>query len=208
MKTAILILLSFLSTNIFSQETAVKPDFKDYEGFYELNSQKNAVLVVEGNKLIGTISTGGKFELEYIKKDEFEIKSEGTRIVFVRDAGNKVIKLISYEKNKTFEAIKIEPAQKDNLIKTTNSLLEYTGEYNADDKSEPLIVSEEGGKLFAVAGGDTKFELKLIKGDDFEIVEVSAAISFLRNSKKEIDGIKVITPDGGVIVGKKAAAKK
>ncbi len=205
MKTVILILLSLLTINIFPQTAAIKPNLKDYEGIYELNDKKSAVIIVDGNKLAATVTNGSEFKLEYVKGDEFEIKSESTRVVFVRNADGKVIKLISYENDKIFEAKKIEPVQK---VNKETDLKEYTGEYIAEEKEEPLIVSEEGGKLFATAGLNGKYELKRLKGDDFEIPEVSVGITFTRNKEKEIDGIKVINTGGQEIIGKKLKTDK
>jgi len=74
---------------MFVSEAAIITSYKDYEGTYN-SGQVNIIITVEENKLMVEAAGQGKYELSYVKADEFELSIAPVKIKFLRDENKKV----------------------------------------------------------------------------------------------------------------------
>ncbi len=193
----LIILLASLSA-VAAQDTPAKPNFKDYTGTYTTDNEfiGKVTVKIEKEKLSAIISSGEEFLFEHVKGDEFFISAESISIVFTRNKDKQITGFISVSSDGN--------EIKGTKLKEVIDLTEYTGEYWAEGKETPLTVKVENGVLIGSTGGERWFELKRIKGDDFEVEEVSAGIIFTRDKDKKVDGVKVVEPGGTEVTAVKS----
>jgi hypothetical protein len=95
-------------------------------------------------------------------------------------------------------AINVNASANPIVIKTsiTDSLEQYTGKYKFPDGSPVTEVNIilENGKLSASSAIGTA-ELKLNKGDEFEIVGYGGAAIFKRNTEGKVMRVQIIVAD-------------
>lgn len=195
----LLFALVFIATSFAAtaQDTPTKPNLKDYIGEYKTDNENigKVIVKIEKDKLSAIISSGEDFVLEHVKGDEFIISGESISVLFTRDKEKQVVGFIS--------TLADGSETKGTRIKEESDLNEYSGEYWAEDKDTPLTIKIENGKMLASTGGEQWFELKRIKGDDFEVDGISAGVTFTRDKDKKVDGVKVVDPGGNETIGKK-----
>jgi hypothetical protein len=95
------------------------------------------------------------------------------------------------------------------IMTDTTALVEYKGKYIFGDESsikEVTIVIEKEGLLAKSAEGNFALKPVKSKADSFIIEEISAEITFTRDSNKNIIGLSLTVPDG-TITAKKEVVK-
>jgi hypothetical protein len=189
-------ILLFITTIIFSQETK-KANQSDYVGTY--SAEKTITILLENERLFVLSEIIPRVELINKGTDKFETKETGYKVEFTRNKEGAVEKiLIALPGKPNIEAAK----------QADKSLNDYVGEYYRTDKEDQshLFITCENNKLVGEADGG-KFEINRLKGDDFEIKELSFGVIFTRNNLGRVDGIRIIRSDGNEITGKKVEKK-
>jgi len=202
MKKALLTLsiLLFAAISIFPQETK-KINLSDYIGVYSVEKADVAqvTILLNNGKLFASFGNISGLEMTNTDENKFETNESGYKIEFTRSKEGTVEKILVIRPGKS----NIEGKKQ-----AENSLNDYVGEYYRTDKDDPthLFVTCEGNKLFGEADG-RKFEFNQLKGDDFEIKELSSGVIFTRNNLGKVDGIRLIRSDGNETTGKKVEKK-
>ena len=189
------IIISFSA--VTAKDTPSKPNLKDFTGNYTTDSEMigKVTVRIEKDKLSAIISSGEEFLFEHVKGDEFIISANSISVVFSRNKEKQVTGFVSVSEDGS--------EIKGTKLKEENDLSEYAGEYWAEGKETPLTVKVESGILVASTGGERWFELKKIKGDDFEVEGIAAGVYFTRDKNKKVDGVKVVEPSGNEVTALK-----
>ena len=203
--------LFLLSLRMFSQEASKKNNLSDYAGEYaaENDNLPSLFILAEGGRLFAESEKMKRVEITHIKGEQFEIKELEYLIEFARNKEGVVEGIVCSRPNKKdIIGKRINPGKKNNEALKVSGLKEYSGEYYRveDENKSHLFITETDGKLYAQDKGE-RIELTQIKGDSFEIKEMSAGIIFTRNDIKAVDGIRIILSDGQEKIGKKIEKK-
>lgn len=177
---------------------------EEYVGAFDMGPFK-VFFTLEDGRLFGQPEGQSKEELFAKAKDQFFLKSVDASLEFIRENG-KVIAVKLIQGNNVLEGQLIQEEKR--IIKTSfstnaNDLKEYTGVYDAAGRQ--LTVTLEEGKLYGQPDDDTKEMMNPKSKDHFEVITAdgdTVQVEFLRQNE-EISGIRVVTPDGNEIVGKK-----
>jgi CubicO group peptidase (beta-lactamase class C family) len=177
----------------------------EYVGVYRFDPQTVRTFTHEGTKLFAQRSGGSKLEILASGRDDFYYQEEDARLHFRRDAQGKVtgadlvLRFGPDESGvktteplpKERQAVQVDPAVYD----------VYVGEYELAPGFS-LVITREGGKIFAQATGQQKLELYPESETRFFLKEVDAQLDFQRGPDGKVTGL-VLHQGGRDLPGKR-----
>ncbi|HSS51197.1 MAG TPA: serine hydrolase [Thermoanaerobaculia bacterium] len=177
----------------------------DYVGVYRFDAETVRSISREGTKLFAQRSGGRKAEIFASGRDDFYYEDDDSRLHFRRDAQGKVtgadmIHSFGPEESgtktteplpKERQAVKVDPAIYD----------AYVGEYELAPGFS-LVITREGGQIFAQATGQQKLELYPESETRYFLKVVDAQIDFQRGADGKVSSL-VLHQGGRDLPGKR-----
>jgi CubicO group peptidase (beta-lactamase class C family) len=179
----------------FEERKPVALDAKtldEYVGVYRFDAETVRTISREGTKLFSQRSGGRKAEIFASGRDDFYYQDDDSRLRFQRDAQGKItgadmVRNFGPDERgtkttepppKERQAIKVDPAIYD----------AYVGEYELAPGFS-LVITREGGQIFAQATGQQKLELYPESETRFFLKVVDAQIDFQRGADGKVSGL-------------------
>jgi CubicO group peptidase (beta-lactamase class C family) len=177
----------------------------EYVGAYRFDAETVRTITRDGTKLFSQRSGGRKAEIFASGHDDFYYQDDDSRLHFRRDAQGKVtgadmVHSFGPEESgtktteplpKEREAVKVDPATYD----------AYVGEYELAPGFS-LVITHEGGQIFAQATGQQKLELYPESETRFFLKVVDAQIDFQRGADGRVSGL-ILHQGGRDLPGKR-----
>lgn len=177
----------------------------EYAGVYRFDAETVRTISREGTKLFAQRSGGRKMEIFASERDNFYYQDDDVRLRFRRDAQGKVagadmVRTFGPDERgtKTTEA----PPKERQAVKVDPAIFDaYVGEY-ALAPGFSLVITREGGQLFAQATGQQKLELFPESETRYFLKVVDAQVDFQRGADGKASGL-VLHQGGRDLPGKR-----
>lgn len=177
----------------------------EYVGVYRFDAETVRSISREGTKLFSQRSGGRKAEILASGHDDFYFVDDESRLHFRRDAQGKIegadmVRAFGPDERgtKTTEA----PPKERQAAKVDPAIYDaYVGEYELSPGFS-LVITREGGQIFAQATGQQKLELYPESETRFFLKEVDAQVEFQRGTDGKVSGL-VLHQGGRNMPGKR-----
>ncbi len=178
-----------LGTGMPGPKTEVIPNAADYPGLYPL-SRTFALMVTNTEGVLQCQATGQRsLVTRRIAPDRFAVIGVPAEISFERDTAGKVTSLDPSPKRRRPPCPSPRaPVSAQEMSVPVDTLREYAGRYPLSP-AFALVITEEGGQLFAQASGQAKFPLFASSRDEFFVKAFAAKISFTRDASGKVTGL-------------------
>jgi hypothetical protein len=130
----------------------------------------------------GDTLVAGNVRLLAVSEAEFASPDGGTRVVFERDAGGRIVAMRRAEDGETLRHEAVAAVTPD-----AAKLAEYAGEYRSDEAEARYVAAVEGGRLVLRRHGATTVPLTPTYADAFD-GEVGL-VRFMRDAAGRVSGM-------------------
>jgi CubicO group peptidase (beta-lactamase class C family) len=163
-------------------------DLKVYKGIYELQPGVVIVITNEGKSLYAQVSGQSKFEIFPSSPDEFFWKVVEAKIHFNKNVNGEVVDANFVQG--TYKAIAPKLKEEKTISLDTAIYREYVGKF---DLGQNIIVdiTSSGGKIYAQATGQQRYEMLPISKEEFIIRDLNAKVLFVKDAGGKVDKITV-----------------
>jgi CubicO group peptidase (beta-lactamase class C family)/uncharacterized protein YneR len=177
----------------------------EYVGVYRFDAETVRSISREGTKLFSQRSGGRKAEILASGHDDFYFVDDDSRLHFRRDAQGKItgadmVRAFGPDERgtRTAEA----PPQERQAVKVDPAVYDaYVGEYELRPGFS-LVITRDGGQIFAQATGQQKLELYPESETRFFLKVVDAQVEFQRGADGKVSGL-VLHQGGRNMPGKR-----
>jgi len=177
----------------------------EYVGVYRFDAETVRIITREGTKLFSQRSGGRKAEILASSRDDFYYPDDDSRLRFRRDAQGKVIgadMVHSFGPDERGAKTTEAPPKERQAVKVDPALYDaYVGEYELAPGFS-LVITREGGQIFAQATGQQKLELYPESETRFFLKVVDAQVEFQRGAGGKVSAL-VLHQGGRDMPGKR-----
>ncbi|HEV7509807.1 MAG TPA: serine hydrolase [Thermoanaerobaculia bacterium] len=176
----------------------------EYVGVYRFDAETVRTIIRDGTKLFSQRSGGRKAEIFASGQDDFYFDDD-TRLHFRRDAQGKVTgadMIHSFGPEESGAKTKEAPPKERQAVKVDPAIYDaYVGEYELAPTFS-LVITREGGQIFAQATGQQKLELYPESETRFFLKVVDAQVDFQRGADGKVSAL-VLHQGGRDMPGKR-----
>lgn len=187
------------TTEMKLSETALN----EFQGIYVNDMGREAKIVLEDGKLTLFRSGGSRRKMTPVERDVFRMENSFTTVKFSRDDAGKILMATIDDRGDVAEWKKSDkPLEEKKEVVVNETVLEkYVGEYEMQPGFN-ITFTREGGRLFAQATGQQKFEVFAESETKFFLKVVDAQVEFVADPDGRINNM-ILHQGGQQIKGKR-----